>query len=323
MTNPDNGTGPHGLRIAAFHVEPEAYRLVRDWAESRGHEIVLLVTTPGPAPRTYLGYRQIVAAAPARQEILITTRFRRATPIIAAAKPDLILSYTFPYRLPDELLAVAPLGAVNLHPAPLPRFRGPNPHRMIYEGLPTIGAALHRMAPTFDAGATLSVQEAALPADLTIESVRALYDRLIVAALEEGVERAARGERGETQDESMVSYAAGFTDDDYWLDWRVPAETLRRQAIALNLVETRARAVIDGAARLVASVASVPEAEAPYVRWPVQPGEVVGHDGAAVIVMAGDGPVRVAAGDPVSDAIPEALRVSFKAPRRPAVASER
>lgn len=323
MTTPTNGLGSRGLRIASFHVEPEAYRLVRDWAEANGHEIVLLVTTPGPLPRTYLGYRQIVAAAPARQEILITTRFRRAAAIIAAARPDLMLSYTFPYRLPDSLLAVAPLGAVNLHPAPLPRFRGPNPHRMIYEGLPTIGAALHRMAPEFDAGPTLSIQEAALPAGPTIESVRSLYDRLIVAALDEGVARAARGEHGEIQGDSAASYAAGFTEHDYWLDWRLRAEVLRRQAIALNLVETRARAAIDGQARLIAAIAPVPDAEAPFVRLPVQPGEVVGHDGGGLIVMAGDGPVRVAAGDPVGDAVPEALRVSFKAPRRPMVARER
>ena len=317
-----NGAGRQGLRIATFHVEPEAYRLVRDWAESRGHEIVLLVTTPGPAPRTYLGYRQVVAAAPPRTEILITTRFRRATPIIAAAKPDLILSYTFPYRLPDALLSVAPLGALNLHPAPLPRFRGPNPHRMIYEGDPTIGAALHRMAPEFDAGPTLSVQEAPLPEEPTIESVRALYDQLIVAALDEGVARAAWGERGEEQDDSAATYAAGFTPDDHWLDWRLPGDALRRRAIALNLVETRARAAIEGHARLVLMVAPVPEAEAPYVRFGVQPGEVIGRDGDDLVVMAGDGPVRVQPGEPVNDVIPDALLVSYKAPRRPAAVGE-
>ena len=318
MTISPDPTGHVALRIAAFHVEPEAYRLVRDWADSRGHEIVLLVTTPGPAPRTYLGYRQVVAAAPPRQEVLITTRFRRATPIIAAARPDLILSYTFPYRLPDTLLAVAPLGALNLHPAPLPRYRGPNPHRMIHAGEPTIGATLHRMATEFDAGPTLSVQEAALPADPTVETVRALYDRLIVAALDEGVARAARGERGEAQDDAAATYAAGFTEDDYWLDWRLPGETLRRRAIALNLVETRARAALDGNGRLVGAVTPVPEADAPYIRFGVQPGEIIGRDGDDLIVMAGDGPVRVEHGDPVGGAIPDALRVSFKAPRRPA-----
>ncbi len=322
MTDSNDDKGPGGLRIAAFHVEPEAYRLVREWVADHGHEIVLLVTTPGPGPRTYLGYQQIVAAAPARQEILVTTRFRTATPIIAAAKPDLLLSYTFPYRLPDALLDVAPLGAVNLHPAPLPRFRGPNPHRMIYEGDRTIGAALHRMAPEFDAGAILSVQEAALPDAPTLESVRELYDRLIIAALDEGVGRAARGERGEEQDDAAATYAAGFGPEEYWLDWRLSGDTLRRQAIALNLVETRARAAIEQHARLVAAVAPVAEADAPYIRFGVQPGEVVGRDGDRLIVMAGDGPVGVEVGDPVSDSIPEALRVSYKAPRRPAVVCE-
>lgn len=314
MTTSANGHGRQAaLRIAGFHVEPEAYKLVRDWSESRGHELVLLVTTPGPAPRTYLGYRQVVAAAPPPQEVLITTRFRRATPIIAAAKPDLILSYTFPTRLPDSLLSVAPLGALNLHPAPLPRYRGPNPHRMIYAGEATIGATLHRMATEFDAGPTLSVQEADLPPEPTIESVRALYDRLIVAALDEGVARAARGERGETQDETAASYAAGFTENDYWLDWRLPAGRLRRQAIALNLVEFRARAVIDGTPRLVLEVVPSPT----DVEHGIATGTVLDRDGDRLVVQSGDGPVAITVGDQISDEIPEALRVSFKAPRRP------
>lgn len=303
------------LRIAAFHVEPEAYKLVRDWAARAGHEIVLLVTTPGPPPRTYLGYRQVVAAAPVSTEVLITTRFRRATPIVAAARPDLILSYTFPSRLPDELIAVAPLGGVNLHPSPLPRFRGGNPHRMIYEGQPTIGATLHRMAAAFDAGPTLSVQEAALPAPPTVESVRALYERLILAALDDGVARAVAGEPGIPQDEARASLAPGFTDDEFWLDWRLPADKLRRQVVALNLVEPRALAVVAGTTRLIHAVTPA-RGGGPFPDGP--PGAVLRRGGVGeLIVMTGSGPAMVIVGDESMTAVPDSVRISFKAPRRP------
>jgi hypothetical protein len=44
------GTGvdePRGLRIVTFNVIAPAYRIVADWAEAHGHNLVLLVTLPG------------------------------------------------------------------------------------------------------------------------------------------------------------------------------------------------------------------------------------------------------------------------------------
>ncbi len=287
--SPASPVSPSPIRIAAFHVEPEACLLVRDWAASRGHEIVLLVTTPGPLPRTYKGYQEIVAAAPPKQEVLVTTRFRRSAPIIAAAQPDLVLSYTVPYRLPQPIIDLAPLGAVNLHPAPLPRFRGPNPHRMIFDGEPTIGAALHRLAPEFDAGRLLSVHEAPLPADPTLESVRALYDRLILDSLDEGVARAIAGEPGEEQDPAAASYAAGFSPEDYTLDWALPVEVLRRRAIALNLVEDRATAVINGDTRRLATIEPVQREQ--NLKGSV-PGAILSMDDRSATIRVADGVIR-------------------------------
>lgn len=297
--------GARRPRIAAFHVEPDAYRLVRDWAAARGYEIVLLVTTPGPKPRTYLGYQEIVASTPPGQDILVTTKFKRAAKIVAATEPDLILSYTFPYRLPEEMLNAAPLGAVNLHPAPLPRFRGPNPHRMIYEGCPTIGAALHRSVKEFDAGPLYSVQEAPLPANPTVENVRALYNELLRAALDEGIERVLAGEPGGPQNEAEASYAAAFTEDEMWLDWERDAPTLQRQTTALNLVETRARALIDGTPRLIEEVAPLRQG---FVSVPpsAEGGQVVAKRDGHLIVLAGDGPVAVRVADEPVAAVPSA-----------------
>lgn len=47
---------------------------------------------------------------------------------IAAYAPDLIAVSCFPHRFPVRLLALPPLGILNLHPALLPRGRGPDPH---------------------------------------------------------------------------------------------------------------------------------------------------------------------------------------------------
>ena len=142
-----------GLRIVTFNVLPPAYQMVAGWAQQMGHQLVLVVTTPGPSTRRTPTYREIVATAPAGQDVLVTTRLRRvAAPLIRELKPDLVVSMTFPYRIPPEITSIPRYGAVNLHPAPLPYYRGPNPLRGIYENFPTIGATLHRTEEDFRYG---------------------------------------------------------------------------------------------------------------------------------------------------------------------------
>lgn len=291
MTTASNGRSQRAasaLRVVALNVEPAAYRLVADWAAAEGHDLVLLLTTPGPPPRTYHGYRQIVAAAPPEQDVFVTTRLKRAAPVVAATRPDLLVSYTFPYRLPDALLAVPRLGAVNLHPSPLPRYRGPNPARMVYEGEPTLGATLHRTAAGFDTGAILSRQEARLPDNPTVERVRAAWRRLLVAALTEGARRAAAGQPGEPQDDAQASYAASFSPEELRLAWDRPGDVLQRQATALNLLEPRARAALAGAERTVLAV--VP---GPLGHPTVPPGTVLAREDDRYTVAVAGGVVDV------------------------------
>ena len=155
------------LRIVTFNVLPFAFDIVTRWAAQAGHRLVLTVTTPGPTSRRGKSYQQIVTNAPPELDVLVTTRLRKvALPLIRALEPDLIVSFTFPYRIPPEIRAIPRLGAVNLHPTPLPAYRGPNPMRLFYEGWPTMGATLQGMDDDFDTGLMLSQQTAPLPPSL-------------------------------------------------------------------------------------------------------------------------------------------------------------
>ena len=195
----------HGLRIVAFCVLPQAYGLLTSWAAERGHTIVLLVTSPaGSAERYGSGFGTLVQSVPATQDVLVTTRMKRtAAPVVAALAPDLILSATFPHRIPPEVTAIPRFGALNLHPAPLPRGRGPNPMRLIYEGDLTVAGAVHRIEPDFDAGPVLGMQKRRLPAAVTPGMIFAAWGELLLAALDEAVPRAVAGDPGEVQDEAL------------------------------------------------------------------------------------------------------------------------
>ena len=67
-------------------------------------------------------------------------------------KPDLLLTYTFPQKIGQELLALSKLG-INMHPALLPNYRGSNPYFWtIANGETMTGVTFHYLTSEFDAG---------------------------------------------------------------------------------------------------------------------------------------------------------------------------
>jgi methionyl-tRNA formyltransferase len=249
------------LRIVTFNVLPIAYSLISRWAAQAGHQIVLVVTTPGPSTRRTPSYRSIVTSAPPEVDILVTTRLRtRALPLIQALKPDLLVSFSFPYRIPPEICAVPRYGAVNLHPAALPAYRGPNVMRVIYEQYPLLGATLHWIAEDFDTGNILAQQTAPLPENVTSESVIASWGPLMAGALAEGVTRAVAGDPGQPQAHSQASYAAAFSEAEHWLDPQDTKRGMQCKTTALNMMGSPAAKIRLGEqAYLVATADPLPD----------------------------------------------------------------
>ena len=278
-----------GLRIVTFNVLPPAYQMVAGWAKQMGHQLVLVVTTPGPSTRRTPSYREIVANAPAGQDVLVTTRLRRvAAPLIRELKPDLVVSMTFPYRIPPEITSIPRYGAVNLHPAPLPYYRGPNPLRVIYENFPTIGATLHRTEEDFDTGVIFSLKSAPLPKPTTPEAVMAAWIPLMIGAFGEGIARMLAGELGTPQDHRQATYAAQFTAAEHWLDWTESKDAIQCKAAALNLFgRPEAKATIDGVPHTIARVDPLPDAVIGA------PGAVLDRTDDGVIIAVADGALCV------------------------------
>ena len=109
----DTGNGrDRALRIVTFNIMPFAYRVVADWADRHGHELALVVTTPGPASRRNVSYREIVAGVPPTQEVVVTSKAGRLAPYLAALAPDLIVSFTFPCLIPPAITALPRLETV-------------------------------------------------------------------------------------------------------------------------------------------------------------------------------------------------------------------
>jgi len=279
-----------GLRVVTFNVLPIAYQMIAGWAAQTGNKLVLVVTTPGPSTRRTPSYHGVVESAPPGQDVLVTTRLRHvALPLIRALQPDLIVSMTFPYRIPPELISLPRYGAVNLHPAPLPYYRGPNPARLIYDGFPTLGATLHRTEEEFDTGVIYSLQTAPLPEVVTPEAIFGVWPTLMTQAFAEGVERAVAGAPGTPQDHSKATYAAPFSEDEHWIDWAEPRAVIQRKVTALNLLgRPSARGRIADKEYVIQRVEPLADAPAGAT-----PGAILDHNSTSMVISVGDGAVRV------------------------------
>ena len=70
--------------------------------------------------------------------------------------PDVLISVACPFILKQPLLNIAPRGAINIHHAPLPRYKGMMPtFWQMFHGEKTVGTTIHYMMPKLDEGKAL------------------------------------------------------------------------------------------------------------------------------------------------------------------------
>jgi len=83
---------------------------------------------------------------------------------------DLIVSVACPYILKEALLSLPPRGCVNIHHAPLPRYKGMMPtFWQMYHGEKTVGVTVHLMAAKVDEGSALLQEELAIEPGETLD----------------------------------------------------------------------------------------------------------------------------------------------------------
>ncbi len=79
---------------------------------------------------------------------------------IVGFSPDLLVSVACPYILKEKLLSLPPLGCINVHHAPLPRYKGMMPtFWQMYHGEEKVGVTIHTMAAKIDEGKALLQEE--------------------------------------------------------------------------------------------------------------------------------------------------------------------
>lgn len=214
------------------------------------HEVTLVLTRPDAVR----GRGKRLEASPVKQAaarlglpVLETNRItEEVLARIESERPDVICVAAFGCILPDSVLEVAPLGCVNVHGSPLPRWRGAAPiQRAVLEGDDVVGVSIMRVVHDLDAGAycrqaTLEVGERSCSELMAAVAELGAGELLLALAdMESGTATWVE------QDESLVTYAKKIEKAEMRLD---PADgALRnRRRVQASLDAAPARLSVAG-----------------------------------------------------------------------------
>jgi methionyl-tRNA formyltransferase len=206
----------------------------------------------------------------------------------AAQSYDLFVLASYGRILPKEILDMPALGALNVHPSLLPKYRGATPiQTALRNGDTETGVTIMLMDAGMDTGDIVLQERTPISPQ---ERYGELHDRLAVfgaKALVHAIDFARSGYIPRTPQTGTPSVTRPLQKNDLSIDWRLPAATIVNQVRALAPAPA-ARAVIAGV-----PVKILRARAASGVLSPALPGEVTGISGDAMTVRCGDGIVEV------------------------------
>ena len=250
-------TPPH-LRIAVLGSRSAFTRdAVAALCESGIPPVALMIgeaaapDAPGPIPVEVREPAAAVASAHGVSLIRASSpNHPAAMSALARMEPDLLLLACLPRIVARSTRRTARLGALNLHPSALPRFRGPHPvFWQLRAGIRRAAASVHVVTDAVDAGPILAqpwldvrpgISAEALTASLVRLGVRALVEML--PSIEHHIRDAA------PQDESAATRQPFPRPEDFRIDTTWTAERAYRFVEGTRGPATRFTIVSDAGA---------------------------------------------------------------------------
>ena len=151
-------------------------------------------------------------------------------------KADLYVVVAYGQILSRKLLAIPPLGCINVHASLLPQYRGAAPmQRCLMDGCPETGISIQKMVYQLDAGDVIAEARLQVSPDDTLGDLEEKLCELSKPLLLEVIGKFEQGiPLGVAQDESKVTYAAKIETEEMRLDWTLSAETLHNRIRAVS-----------------------------------------------------------------------------------------
>jgi methionyl-tRNA formyltransferase len=208
------------------------------------HQVAALITRPTPPARG----REKSALNPMRDlaesrglpihapESINSDKGRE---LLKTLRPDLLVVCDYGQILAADVLALAPLGGINLHASLLPKFRGAAPiHWAILNGETETGVTIIHMTPRLDGGPILAVRQTEIGYDETQPDLEARLADLGIDAVQEAIGLLETWDRtspiGTPQDPALATKAPRLKKEQGAIDWSQSAEQIRNHIRALK-----------------------------------------------------------------------------------------
>jgi methionyl-tRNA formyltransferase len=147
--------------------------------------------------------------------------------------PACVVVSSYNRILPADLVSKVPF--VNVHYAPLPRYRGrATVNWAIINGDSHTAISIHELVPELDGGGILFQEMVPIGDQDTVTDLYASLNEIQRVALPPAVARLLGGDHGEPQDESCATYACTRTPADGEIDWTRSAVEIDRLVRALT-----------------------------------------------------------------------------------------
>jgi folate-dependent phosphoribosylglycinamide formyltransferase PurN len=207
-------------------------------------------------------------------------RMRRVGPlrrdprlVAAACRPqvDAVLGSCFPYVVPEPMLSYYAGRACNLHPALLPRYRGPRPMtKMVFdEALDASGMTLHVMSARCDEGDLIAQTPVPWPADGWFRSWEADLAEAAGGLAANVLPRFLAGAVAAAPQQGQASYAHSLPDGALTVNDRMDARRARWLGASLGRIKPLAVPTTRGLVGVgrVDAMRGAPTGALPAVRW--------------------------------------------------------
>jgi methionyl-tRNA formyltransferase len=152
---------------------------------------------------------------------------------MASLAPDLLISAAYARIVPDDVLTIPTLGAINVHPSLLPHYRGVQAvWWALYEGCSSVGVTIHQMTAHVDTGPIVAQASLEVTPDTDPVDAWQSLGELVRPLLKQTVEDIRRtGRVTGTPQPAGGSYRSQPHNEIHRLeiDWSQTAAELRRR----------------------------------------------------------------------------------------------
>ena len=233
----------HKTRIAFFGTKGWFFtnKYLEKFISSGANIVVFVQDTTGSFKSTLQdeGSGEIIEQAAKRLNVPVLTpediKDKKFQKQFTLYKPDVIVVCGYQYYIPKEVINAVPIGIINFHSSLLPRHCGMHPgFWTIWYGDRTSGMTVHFMDDGIDTGDIIYFSKVPVKTGDTIET---LYERIWNSGMTLADKLLDDLDKGsllrKKQDYSKYTYNYDICERDFELDFRQPAEILKRRIMML------------------------------------------------------------------------------------------